>query len=445
MVSSRPMDDERFASSIITRELWECPSMLPVSSPEDVLKAVDMCSRAQQPREALVLRTLRRVLSLAVQDNDGTLSDVVGPLNRLATVLPAESLAGDAAAGLLLLFSHGLGEKLAVPPAVPATPMVEEQPMASAPLVVMLGFAGGVPQDLAKYSQRLYSTDAAGAVGDGATSPAAVAELLLVCASELPEVYQHNVEQVLHRVRAAAARGRRWVVHLFSKAGFLMLARLFAAMQADDGPCLRVPPPAAVVWDSSPGSVSDYAEFVAGTTSAADLLLKRGLAAARGRQARAERAAKAEAVAAKGGTQAVAQAGPTPSPVAASTAAAVDPLRHLRAYTDATSARMGKLLRSDPYAPAVRVSYAPMHGLVPFPLRGCHHLFLYSERDAVCAPAEIRRYASDVAAAAAGGGGGSCESVVVGGTHCDGLFWSSAEYVGAVKRLLAKVAADQQG
>ena len=72
--------------------------MPPVSSPEDALKAVEMCSRAQQPRETLVRRTLRRVLALAVQDNDGTLPHVVGPLNRLATVLPAESLAGDAAA-----------------------------------------------------------------------------------------------------------------------------------------------------------------------------------------------------------------------------------------------------------------------------------------------------------------------------------------------------------
>ena len=436
-----PSDDERFARSVVTRELWECPSMPPVSSPEDALKAVEMCSRAQQPRETLVRRTLRRVLALAVQDNDGTLPHVVGPLNRLATVLPAESLAGDAAAGLLLLFSHGLGEKLAPMPTKTAAPVVEEEP--SAPLVVMLGFAGGVPQDLAKYASRVFATDATVPAAGGAMSRADVSEMLLVCASELPEVYQHNVEQVLLRVRAAAARGRRWVVHLFSKAGFLMLARLVAAMQAVDER-FPVPPPAAVIWDSSPGSVSDYEEFVAGTRAAADLLLKRGLADARGRQARAARAAKAAAAAAaaKGDTQTGAGAEAGPSPVATGPNV-VDPLEHLHAYTDVTIARMEKLLRSDRYAPAVRTSYAPMHGLVPFPLRGCHHLFLYSERDAVCAPAEIRRYASEVAAAAGGGSGGSCESVVVGGTHCDGLFWSNVEYIGAVKRLLAKVAAEE--
>ena len=34
--------------------------------------------------------------------------------------------------------------------------------------------------------------------------------------------------------------------------------------------------------------------------------------------------------------------------------------------------------------------------------------------------------------------GGSCKSVRVSGTHCDGLFADRAQYVGAVRELLAR-------
>ena len=77
---------------------------------------------------------------------------------------------------------------------------------------------------------------------------------------------------------------------------------------------------------------------------------------------------------------------------------------------------------------------------------GCHHLFLYSDKDPVCSPAEIRGYVSALAAAsaadaAAGGDAavGSCRSARVGGTHCDGLFWSGAEYTAAVRKLFEAI------
>ena len=85
---------------------------------------------------------------------------------------------------------------------------------------------------------------------------------------------------------------------------------------------------------------------------------------------------------------------------------------------------------------------------------GCHHLFLYSERDPVCSPDQIRGYVSALAAASgaaaaargataepeAGGRAGTCRSVKVGGTHCDGLFWSGDVYTAAVRKLLESCA-----
>lgn len=133
-------------------------------------------------------------------------------------------------------------------------------------------------------------------------------------------------------------------------------------------------------------------------------------------------------------------------------------------YSAAARARMDALLHAPAYAPAVRDSYAPMHGLVIQPCagachgltlpatmpEGCHHLFLYSERDPVCSPDQIRGYVSALAAAsgaaaaassaAAGGSAGSCRSVKVGGTHCDGLFWSADVYTAAVRKLLESCA-----
>ena len=119
------------------------------------------------------------------------------------------------------------------------------------------------------------------------------------------------------------------------------------------------------------------------------------------------------------------------------------------AFSKEARARMDRLLHSAEYAPAVRDSYAPMQSLNVQPGEGachglslpaimpeaCHHLFLYSERDPVCSPDEIRQYCSALASAVTGGA--SCHSVRIGGTHCDGLFWSGAEYTAAVRKTLA--------
>ena len=240
-----------------------------------------------------------------------------------------------------------------------------------------------------------------------------------MCASEVPEVYERNLEAVLRGVREGGA-GAPWAIHLFSKAGFLSLARLLKRLdvrrlqeeRAHGAPV--TPLPSAIVWDSSPGSMSNYDEFIAGTWSSAEVLARR------------------------------AQFG----------------------YSAEARARMDALLTSTSaaqqsrYDEAVRDSYAPMHSLVIQPCAGachglslpstlpagCHHLFLYSDKDPVCSPAEIRGYVSALAAAsaadaAAGGDAavGSCRSARVGGTHCDGLFWSGAEYTAAVRKLFAAI------
>jgi hypothetical protein len=188
--------DERFARAVCTRSLGDLPPLLGADGPalETAVRSLESCARAQQPREGLLLRTLHRTLECAVRSNDDAFGRCSAHLHQLATSLPASSLAGDVAAGLLLLFAHGLGQVLPPPQAALAAP-------ASGPTIVMLGFAGGTPGDLAKYATRL-GYDAA--------------STLLMCASEVPEVYGHNLAAVLQRVREA---GRPWVVHLFSKAG----------------------------------------------------------------------------------------------------------------------------------------------------------------------------------------------------------------------------------
>ena len=77
----------------------------------------------------------------------------------------------------------------------------------------MLGFAGGTPADLRKYGAKL---------GYGSAEGEADADIFM-CASEVPEVFERNLGVVLAAVRASA---RPWAAHLFSKAGFLSLARL---------------------------------------------------------------------------------------------------------------------------------------------------------------------------------------------------------------------------
>ena len=245
----------------------------------------------------------------------------------------------------------------------------------------MLGFAGGTPNDVRQYSSRIYPDDEY--------------ETLVVTASEIPEIYNQSIQLVLQTIRSS--RNRQWTVHLFSKAGFLLCARLMdkivrnksraGALQASACVLSASSPssscavaPSAVIWDSSPGSVKNYDEFIQGTWQSAELVAKR--------------------------SQFV--------------------------YSEEARLRMNRMLASEAYPYAVRDSYAPMHSLMPFPGHGrTKHLFLYSKRDPVCSPDDIRRYSNDCVKEK------TC--VVVGGTHCDGLFWSKKVYMEAVNLLLASV------
>ena len=89
---------------------------------------------------------------------------------------------------------------------------------------------------------------------------------------------------------------------------------------------------------------------------------------------------------------------------------------------------MNVILNSKQYPLSVRDSYAPMHHLIPFPVKGTKHLFLFSEKDNVCAPEDIRKYSRSSV--------GLSQNVVVKGIHCDGLFWSGPMYCGAVEELM---------
>ncbi|KAL1519089.1 hypothetical protein AB1Y20_003356 [Prymnesium parvum] len=368
------MEEISFAAAITSRQLWRLPPLLPESDAEEVLLSLASSIRATLPREALLLRSLRRALAVAVRDNDDAMPRVASALHLLLTALPADSIAAGAAAGMLLLFSHGLGH---LPP--PGCPRG-----GGGPLVVMLGFAGGTPADLRKYSDRLYTPRGA--------------ELVSLCASEIPEVYTQLIAAVLTRARTAA----HWVIHLFSKAGFLLLARLLRELERQRTTAQRgvAPPPAAIIWDSSPGSFSDYSEFVKGTWQSAELLARRARFS----------------------------------------------------YSPAARERMDTLLRSSDYAASVRESYGAIGQLSIQPYPGgchglslptcmphnCHHLFLFSEKDPVCNPDEIRSYLNSLAVASdmECKGVRSCKSVMVKGTHCDGLFWSTSEYRAAVYELL---------
>jgi len=367
-------DDALFAEAILHRSLWQLPPLLPPPVPADVLLALETCARAKQPREAVIIRSLRRAFSCAAHDNDAAFPLLMAALNRLASCLPAESRAGDVAAGVILIFAHGLGQL--VPSAMAgSSPTADTESLDGKMVMVVLGFAGGTPSDLCKYTSRLYRDDEV--------------RVITLCASEVPEVYGPNLDHVASLLRGAP----RWAIHLFSKAGFLSLSRLLDRTEAD----VRLRPPDGIIWDSSPGSLSDYAEFVAGTLHAADTLARR---------AKLELSAEARA-------------------------------------------RMDRLLHSEPYALAVRKSYAPMfrlagihpgpgvcHGLCsPFPPT-THHLFLFSDRDPVCSSHDIRSYCNALAAAGRDGSG-IVNCVKVKGTHCDGLFWSEAVYAAAVRDILS--------
>ena len=237
-------EDEAFAAAVLARQLEKLPPLLPPPTLDECVRSIESCVRATKPRESLLLRTMRRALSCVVHDS-GAISRVASTLHSLAA-RPEESRAADVAAGLLLLIAHGMGEWVPSEPPPPPDGSV---------VVVMLGFAGGTSADLRKYSSRLYGGEEA--------------ELLHVPASEIGEVYAHSLQQVLRRVRSA----RRWCVHLFSKAGFLMLARLLRLVdrtrtQEERAVAARelreLLPPSAILWDSSPGSFVDYSECCPG-------------------------------------------------------------------------------------------------------------------------------------------------------------------------------------
>lgn len=217
---------------------------------------------------------------------------------------------------------------------------------------------------LLQYSSRIYSDS--------------VYDVMIAPASEIPEIYNASIDRIASFIEASRPS---WSVHLFSKAGFLLCARLMERVARPksqdlpeyDGPSL--PPPQAVVWDSSPGSVTNYEEFIEGTWASAELIAKKG---------------KFQ-------------------------------------FSIQARERLNAILRSEAYPSAVRDSYAPMHKLVPFPVASTEHLFLFSEKDPVCAPEEIRKYARESVVLQ--------RQVLVSGAHCDGLFWSPKLYLEAVKSL----------
>jgi hypothetical protein len=251
------------------------------------------------------------------------------------------------------------------------------------PLVVLLGFAGGTPAALQRYADKLYYDHDAGKRR---------AQVLIVTASEVPEIYEHNVRRVLR-----TARGRpSWSIHLFSKAGFLTLSRIcdrlreerlrHTALQLNacvisSASASATTPPRCVVWDSSPGSMSNFAEFIQGTWQSALLIAKRGQFT----------------------------------------------------FSDIARGRMEKLLASSQYSEFVRDSYSPMLSLSPFPFAGCKHCFIFQKGDPVSSADEIKRYATEQIT-------DRSEHRLLElsqGTHCDGLWWSGDAYMRAVHGMLS--------
>ena len=140
-------------------------------------------------------------------------------------------------------------------------------------------------------------------------------------------------------------------------------------------------PPRCVIWDSSPGSLSNFAEFIRGTWQSALLIAKRG---------------------------------------------------HFT-FSDIARARMDRLLASAHYAQSVRDSYAPMLSLSPFPFAECKHLFIFQKGDPVSSADEIKRYAMEQIE-------DQSNHMLLEfsqGTHCDGLWWSGDAYTRAVHDMLS--------
>ena len=137
------------------------------------LLALQSCVGASKRRELLVLHTLRRAMECCVHDN--ALIPSFAPLiHDIASM--SNGTVGSVACGLLLLFAHGLGQ--IVPSNEVLCGVATVQPSL---VVLLLGPAGGVPSDLFQYSKRLYG-------------PAQ--RLCHVCASEIPAVFEKNLEHI---------------------------------------------------------------------------------------------------------------------------------------------------------------------------------------------------------------------------------------------------------
>ena len=66
MEMAMKQQDDIFAQAIITRQLWNIPPLLP-STGYNIVQSLQSCIRATRPREKLLLRSLRKSLSYAIQ------------------------------------------------------------------------------------------------------------------------------------------------------------------------------------------------------------------------------------------------------------------------------------------------------------------------------------------------------------------------------------------
>eukprot|EP00946_MAST-07B_sp_MAST-7B-sp1_P004878 g4878.t1 len=384
-------DDLKFANAVITRNLAMLPPMLPPKPLDEVRTALAHLIRAARPRELLALRTLRHAFCSLARDNDGAEPQICPLLHKLAscdTSKPADhhnfntGIAMNVAAGILLLFAHGMGQQRAHHDAPAACSGHDLTPK---PLVILLGFAGGTPAALQRYADKLYHQNQDHV------------QVALVTASEVPEIFEHNIKQILRMTRGRPS----WTIHLFSKAGFLTLAHLCACIREERlrqtaiqmNACVisargSMPtPPRAIIWDSSPGSMSNYEEFIQGTWQSALLIAK----------------------------------------------------RNKFTFSDAAKKRMDQLLSSSHYAESVRDSYAPMLSLSPFPFTGCKHCFIFQRNDPVSSAYEIKQYAArQIPAEPQPSKKKAVALLELGqGTHCDGLWWCGNAYLRAVRETLS--------
>ena len=361
-------DDTKFARALVKRRLGELPPMLPKKDLGGVVRSLQSVCRAKNPPNKLALRALRHAFVALSHDNDGAATTVCPLLHKLASATTGPTgIASDTAAALILLFAHGLGQRYDGD---------AHKSTSKENLVVLLGFAGGSPSMLRRYADRIYKDTTR-------------ENVMIITASEVPEVFEHNIRLVMR-----AVRGRPWSVHLFSKAGFLTLSRICLrlrqakararALQANA--CVitadraDISPPRAVVWDSSPGSMKDYNEFINGTWQSALLVAKRGSFV----------------------------------------------------FSQEAKLRMDKLL--DQFPEAVKESYAPMKSLSPFPFVGVQHLFIFQTGDPVSSAAEIKGYAAGQLPPR-----DRTNAVLLElkrGTHCDGVWWDGDVYTKAVRDVL---------